>query len=362
MPVFPDNREEMNSGKTSTSLHKRRASEPAYDAINETERKYKSEELIDKIGNPTDKYVEKCYQELFLVIRKHIQPCRHMLINFAQCNQPLLHLYLRNLQTIQQRLVNLILELKDEALVEIAIKTNDCVVSTIYWYNGIVKNALNVSDRVTSNRDVTELEQYLIMSQSKFQRDRQKSNGKLFEKNTVNENENEDENEDEKDEYDNGFGDFGDGNEEEKAVTMPSVPNNSRSMNLSSNTSATTTTTTTTTMATKTRKIETSQSDQAQYFDFLGNFDHASPSSPLQHSEPIALTTTTTTTVPKTNASHASIKPPYNTNNTNHANNITTTTMGSDDFLDSFFQPVSSTGGNMSNLHNGADADNDIVL
>ena len=87
--------------------------------------------------------------------------------------------YLQILQIIQQRLINVISEVKnDDSIVSLAIKSNDCIVATILWFNSLVKKSKNIKNEnqsvkaekgssvtknVMENIDLFGLEQQLLL-------------------------------------------------------------------------------------------------------------------------------------------------------------------------------------------------------
>eukprot|EP01083_Nonionella_stella_P197251 725364_1 len=138
------------------------------------------ESLIYKDGRVKLEYSEKFQTEVNELIGRYLKPTREVLssqkINLADKK---LQKYLEILQIIQQRLVKVISEVKNEEnVVSLAIKANDCIVSTILWFNSLVKKSKqsknknksithekhsSVSKNVMENIDLVGLEQQLLL-------------------------------------------------------------------------------------------------------------------------------------------------------------------------------------------------------
>merc|ERR1719410_1537297 len=99
--------------------------------------------LIHRDGRVKLEYTEKFQNEINELISRYLKPSREILsrpkVSLADKK---LQSTLRILQTIQQRLVKVISEVKnDDSIVNLAIKANDAIVATVMWFNVLVKRS-----------------------------------------------------------------------------------------------------------------------------------------------------------------------------------------------------------------------------
>lgn len=111
----------------------------------------------------------------------------------------MLQKYLQALYEIQQRLVKVITEVSNEdSIVSLSIKCNDCIISTILWFNNICqqkerKKSLqnifrtgkkkDIIDRnVFENVDIVNLEQCLLMDIGLVDKRKKKNEREIFAK------------------------------------------------------------------------------------------------------------------------------------------------------------------------------------
>ena len=141
------------------------------------------ESLVHRDGRVKLEYTQKFQVEVTELISRYLKPTRSILssqtINLADKK---LQKYLNILQVVQQRLVKVISEVKnDDSIVSLAIRANDCIVSTILWFNALVKTSkkaknknesvktdktMAASKNVMENIDLVGLEQQLLMDQA----------------------------------------------------------------------------------------------------------------------------------------------------------------------------------------------------
>eukprot|EP01083_Nonionella_stella_P087109 242199_1 len=142
--------------------------------------------LVERDGTVTLEYTEKFLLEINELVTRYLKPTREILsrqkINLANAK---LSKYLQILQTVQQRLVKVISEVKnDDGVVSLAIRANDCIVDTILWFNSLVKkskqkhkkgqpHAVSAPKNVLENIDLVGLEQQLLMDNANLVKQQQ---------------------------------------------------------------------------------------------------------------------------------------------------------------------------------------------
>jgi len=135
--------------------------------------------LVHRDGRVTLEYTEKFQTEINELISRYLKPSREILSRpRVSLADERLQKYLRILQTIQQRLVKVISEVKnDDSIVNLAITANDSIVATVQWFNGLVKRSKMakrnqpfnadkstlVKQEVLENVDLVGLEQQLLL-------------------------------------------------------------------------------------------------------------------------------------------------------------------------------------------------------
>lgn len=162
------------------SADSRTRSQSAHQSPAQNGKKINAEALIHRDGRVKLEYTEKFQTEINELISRYLKPSREILsrpkVSLADKK---LQKYLRILQTIQQRLVKVISEVKnDDSIVNLAIKANDSIVATVQWFNSLVKRSKSAKNRnqpfnadksvlvkkeVLENVDLVGLEQQLFM-------------------------------------------------------------------------------------------------------------------------------------------------------------------------------------------------------